>query len=140
MSMRDRDRDGTRGAANSQERNPGARPSEAGGLGRFHRREMLSLAAAASAVGLAAGTAPGLFAPREALAPTTLTPDTALRRLIDGNGRYVAGSLTAFSQDLSILKQKTAEKQQPFAAVLSCADSRVPVEIVFDQSIGHVFV
>ena len=32
------------------------------------------------------------------------------------------------------------EKQEPFAALLSCADSRVPVELVFDQSIGHLFV
>ena len=32
------------------------------------------------------------------------------------------------------------DKQEPFAAVLSCADSRVPVELIFDQSIGHVFV
>jgi len=38
------------------------------------------------------------------------------------------------------LRQQTVEKQEPFAAVLSCADSRVPVEIVFDQSIGHLFV
>ncbi|MGA7237910.1 MAG: carbonic anhydrase [Bryobacteraceae bacterium] len=38
------------------------------------------------------------------------------------------------------MKQNTAEKQEPFAAVLSCADSRVPVEIVFDQTIGHIFV
>ena len=41
---------------------------------------------------------------------------------------------------LAILKQHTAEKQEPFAAVLSCADSRVPVELAFDQSIGHIFV
>ena len=39
-----------------------------------------------------------------------------------------------------MLKAKTAEKQEPFAAVLPCADSRVPVEFVFDQSIGHLFV
>ena len=39
-----------------------------------------------------------------------------------------------------MLKTKTAEKQEPFAAVLSCADSRVPVELIFDQSIGHLFV
>jgi carbonic anhydrase len=38
------------------------------------------------------------------------------------------------------LKQHTTEKQEPFAAVLSCADSRVPVELVFDQTIGHIFV
>jgi len=64
----------------------------------------------------------------------------ALKRLTDGNARYVAGRMTAFDEDLAILKAKTAEKQKPFAAVLSCADSRVPVEIVFDQSIGHIFV
>jgi carbonic anhydrase len=41
---------------------------------------------------------------------------------------------------LAILKKNTVEKQEPFASVLSCADSRVPVELIFDQSIGHVFV
>lgn len=59
---------------------------------------------------------------------------------MDGNARYVAGALTGFNEDLTVLKRRTAEKQQPFAAVLSCADSRVPVEIAYDQSIGHVFV
>ena len=39
-----------------------------------------------------------------------------------------------------MLRQGTAEKQEPFASALACADSRVPVELVFDQSIGHVFV
>jgi carbonic anhydrase len=48
--------------------------------------------------------------------------------------------LNSFDEDLSILKQKTVDKQTPFAALLSCVDSRVPVELVFDQSIGHVFV
>ena len=52
----------------------------------------------------------------------------------------VAGKITSFPEDLKILKEKTVLKQEPFAAVLSCADSRVPVEILFDQSIGHVFV
>lgn len=37
-------------------------------------------------------------------------------------------------------KQRTAEKQEPFAALLGCADSRVPVELVFDQTIGQLFV
>ena len=58
---------------------------------------------------------------------------------MDGNGRFVSGQLQSLDEDLSILKSKTAEKQEPFAAVL-CADSRVPVEFVFDQSIGHLFV
>jgi carbonic anhydrase len=102
---------------------------------RVSRRDLLAAAAVAGAAGLVAGSAAGT-----AFAQTTLTPDEALKRLMDGNARLVAGTLTAFNEDLSLLKAKTAEKQQPFAAVLSCADSRVPVEIVFDQSIGHVFV
>jgi len=39
-----------------------------------------------------------------------------------------------------MLKDKTVGKQEPFAAILSCADSRVPVELIFDQTIGHLFV
>jgi carbonic anhydrase len=74
------------------------------------------------------------------VAQTRLTPDAAIAELLAGNKRFTAGRLNSFDQDLSILKQKTAEKQEPFAAVLSCADSRVPVEIVFDQTIGHIFV
>lgn len=77
---------------------------------------------------------------RPALAQTTLTPDAALQRMMDGNGRYVELHSQSFDEDLSILRADTEEKQEPFAAVLSCADSRVPVEIVFDQSIGHLFV
>jgi carbonic anhydrase len=73
-------------------------------------------------------------------AQSTLSPDDALKRLMDGNARYAAGKLTSFQEDLQLLKQKTVEKQEPFAGVLSCADSRVPVEIAFDQTIGHVFV
>jgi carbonic anhydrase len=57
-----------------------------------------------------------------------------------GNKRYVAGDMGSFQEDLALLKAHTVEKQEPFAAVLSCADSRVPVEIVFDQSIGRLFV
>lgn len=75
-----------------------------------------------------------------AAAQTAMSPDEALKRLTDGNTRYTTRQLTSFQDDLQILKQKTVEKQEPFAAILSCADSRVPVEIVFDQTIGHVFV
>jgi len=75
-----------------------------------------------------------------ALAQTTLSPEAALQQLIDGNRRFSEGRMTSFSEDIELLKAKTVEKQEPFAAVLSCADSRVPVELIFDQSIGHVFV
>jgi carbonic anhydrase len=78
--------------------------------------------------------------PRLALAQSTLTPDAALQELMDGNRRFTGGHLTAHEQDLEILKRNTIEKQEPFAALLSCADSRVPVELVFDQTIGHLFV
>ena len=52
----------------------------------------------------------------------------------------MAQNLISFHEDLDILKAHSEEHQEPFAAVLSCADSRVPVELVFDQSIGHLFV
>lgn len=82
----------------------------------------------------------GVVTPRKSLAQTQLSPDAALKELMAGNQRYTTDRLTHHEQDLSILRQHTAEKQEPFAAVLSCADSRVPVEIIFDQSIGHLFV
>jgi carbonic anhydrase len=69
-----------------------------------------------------------------------MTGEAAMRELMDGNERFVGGKITSFPEDLKILKEKTVLKQEPFAAVLACADSRVPVEILFDQSIGHVFV
>ena len=81
-----------------------------------------------------------LAAPLPMQAQSDLTPDAALAELMDGNKRFTSGKLTAHDHDLAILKQHTEEKQEPFAAVLSCADSRVPVELVFDQSIGHIFV
>jgi carbonic anhydrase len=101
------------------------------------RREFLGSTLAGTLGALAGFT---LVRPRPASAQSTLTPDDALKALMDGNERYVSGQLQSLNEDLSILKAKTAEKQEPFAAVLSCADSRVPVELIFDQSIGHIFV
>jgi carbonic anhydrase len=75
-----------------------------------------------------------------ALAQTTMTADAAMRELMAGNERFIAGKITSFADDLKILKEKTVNKQEPFAGVLSCADSRVPVEIIFDQTIGEIFV
>ena len=101
------------------------------------RRGFLCSAIVGTAAMLAAGSAVDVT---PASAQSTLTPDAALKEMMDGNGRYVAGQLRSLNEDLSLLKAKTAEKQEPFAAVLSCADSRVPVEFVFDQTIGHLFV
>ncbi len=60
--------------------------------------------------------------------------------LLAGNKRFAAGRMIAHEKDLSVLRQHSVEKQEPFAAVLSCADSRVPVELIFDQSINQIFV
>jgi carbonic anhydrase len=79
-------------------------------------------------------------APRIAKAQSALGPREALARLREGNQRFMERRLTSFSDDLAILRDKTIEKQEPFAALLACADSRVPVEILFDQTIGHLFV
>jgi carbonic anhydrase len=95
-------------------------------------RDTLTLASMTALAGLTWETA--------ASAQTGLSPEAALQQLIDGNRRFTEGRLTSFTEDLDILKAKTVDKQEPFAAVLSCADSRVPVELIFDQTINHVFV
>jgi carbonic anhydrase len=99
--------------------------------GKWTRRDFVAgLAAAGVVIGGGA----------RALAQSTLTGEGAIRELMEGNERFIAGKITSFPEDLKILKEKTVLKQEPFAAVLACADSRVPVEILFDQTIGHVFV
>jgi carbonic anhydrase len=103
------------------------------------RREFLKLAAF-SLAGLTTSSARGLYQAQRDVIQRPESPERAIDLLIEGNQRYVAQKLISFQEDLDILKADTEEHQEPFAAVLSCADSRVPVELVFDQSIGHVFV
>lgn len=67
-----------------------------------------------------------------------LTPEAALEDLMEGNARYVDGKLT--NRDLSAQVVGTTEGQYPKAVILSCIDSRVPVEYIFDQGIGDIFV
>jgi carbonic anhydrase len=67
------------------------------------------------------------------------SPQAALDELIAGNRRFTSGRTSSHRDDLAILQQMM-ERQEPFAAILSCADSRVPVEVVFDQTIGQLFV
>jgi carbonic anhydrase len=104
------------------------------------RRGFLQTAAGGTLVGLLAGAGMELAAPDSVQAQSVLSPDAALQELMNGNQRFTSDRLTSFEADLRILKQNTEEKQEPFAAVLSCADSRVPVELIFDQTIGHIFV
>jgi carbonic anhydrase len=107
--------------------------------GKPARRRFLQLAAGGLMTWIAR-TGSELSFPQPVFAQSALSPDLALGELIAGNKRFISGGLTAHDHDLAILKQNTIEKQEPFAAVLSCADSRVPVELIFDQSIGHIFV
>ena len=67
-----------------------------------------------------------------------LSPTAALQMLRDGNERFCTDSLLTRAYDHEIAA--TAAAQFPFAAVLTCIDSRIPVETIFDQSIGDVFV
>src|ERR1700761_380209 len=97
----------------------------------FSRRKFLAAAGAASLLATS---------DLHAQQPAPTTPDAALQRLMEGNKRFAANQLTSFADDLKMLRDHTVNKQEPFAAVLSCADSRVPVELIFDQTIGHVFV
>jgi carbonic anhydrase len=66
------------------------------------------------------------------------TPDEALDLLLAGNSRFVEGR--AAGHDLVARRGEVAGEQHPFAVVLSCSDSRVPAELVFDQSLGDLFV
>ncbi len=71
---------------------------------------------------------------------TKITPDEVLRRLTEGNARFVAGKSTHPNGDAARHVQTAAEGQHPLATILSCSDSRVPLELVFDQGIGDIFV
>ncbi|MEH2194986.1 MAG: carbonic anhydrase [Nostoc sp.] len=70
--------------------------------------------------------------------PESLNPDTALQKLMEGNQRFVDHHPQYPDQSALRLKE-VAQAQHPFATILSCADSRVPAEIVFDQGIGDIF-
>jgi carbonic anhydrase len=70
--------------------------------------------------------------------PESLSPDAALQKLIQGNQRFVQHQPQYPDQSALRLKE-VAQVQHPFATILSCADSRVPAEIVFDQGIGDIF-
>jgi carbonic anhydrase len=59
---------------------------------------------------------------------------------VDGNTRFVSNNLVSFDEDLDLIRRDLEESQEPFAAILACADSRVPVEVVFDQTFGQLFV
>jgi carbonic anhydrase len=68
------------------------------------------------------------------------TADQARQRLVEGNQRYVKGSMKACGASSSATRSQLATGQKPFAIILSCSDSRVPPEMVFDEGLGELFV
>jgi carbonic anhydrase len=75
-----------------------------------------------------------------ATAPATLSPETSRQRLVDGHARYLEGGPThpRVSQQRRI--ETVKQGQHPYAIFLSCADSRVPLELIFDAGIGDLFI
>lgn len=69
-----------------------------------------------------------------------ITASEALKRLKEGNKRFVAGVRSIDSPVEQIQDKAIAYSQSPFAVILGCSDSRVPAEIVFDQGLGDLFV
>ena len=110
---------------------------------RMSRRDLFRVAAVGSIA-----TVYGTVGPRRsrvAAAAAPSTPQEALQALRDGNSRFAStiGStnrMTSFDADLAEIRAHTEGSQQPYAALLSCADSRVPPEIIFDESLNRLFV
>ena len=101
------------------------------------RRNLLGTAVAT--MGLLLANAAGA---KEAKAPpkpqNVLTPSASLDRLLKGNARYVAG--VALRHDFKHEREALAGGQNPYAAILSCADSRIAPEYAFDSARGDLFV
>jgi carbonic anhydrase len=112
-------------------------------MGELTRRDALRAigwSVGALAAGAAVGPALlGDLAHAATPAPPTMTPAEALVRLAAGNRRFVKGNLRHPRRD-DRRRSALAEGQAPYAAILGCADSRVPPEIVFDEGLGNLFV
>jgi carbonic anhydrase len=104
-------------------------------IGFLGRRDLLRLIGMSSV-----GAVSGLLRPATPAlaAETSISTDEALQRLMAGNRRFMVQQSEYPHQSLQRL-QEVAYSQQPFAVILSCADSRVPVEIVFDEGVGDLF-
>ncbi len=106
--------------------------------GYIGRRGFLKLGGGAMvALSSVLGQVPAAFAQESNAQP--ISPAVALQELIEGNTRFVQGKRQNPHQSLLRLAE-IATVQHPFASILSCADSRVPAEMVFDAGLGDLFV
>lgn len=69
-----------------------------------------------------------------------ISPDEALKKLMDGNQQYVDNKMTIAAASDSAARASLATSQKPYAVILTCSDSRVPPEIIFDKGLGEIFV
>ena len=103
------------------------------------RRKFLAMLTAGTVVASGYSSVLVLAANRADTGGTELTGEEALKRLMEGNARYVAAKATHPNQTTE-RRMEVAKGQNPFAVILSCSDSRVPAEILFDQGLGDLFV
>lgn len=102
------------------------------------RRRALGAGLGLASAAFLGGFALPASAQEPAAAPNAISPDEALKRLMEGNARYVAN--TPANKDFSAGRAARAMAQYPFAGLVSCADSRVAPELAFDQGPGELFV
>ena len=109
----------------------------------FNRRKLLQVGALSLASGSFVTAIDKAIAqeniPQNKVVNNNLNPDQALQLLLEGNQRFVDEKSINKNTSFSRIK-KVAEGQNPFAIVLSYADSRVPIEILFDRGFGDLFV
>ena len=109
---------------------------------KVSRRSFVKLSGAAALGASILNTGNSVFSVLPAYAEESSqpkTPDEALKKLMDGNKRFVSCNEDN-PRRCGKVRQQTAAGQTPFAAILACADSRVAPELVFDQGIGDLFV
>ncbi|WP_330461031.1 carbonic anhydrase [Streptomyces sp. NBC_00820] len=155
----DTPRDTTRGATRDTARNAAedtAKDASGDAAARPDRRGLLAGTLAGAAVALtgcsttSAATSASSTSSTSSAKPTRstssaspqprpVTPAAAFTRLMDGNKRWVSGDLQHPDRDPD-RRQFVAEKQEPFGSVLSCIDSRVPPELLFDTGLGDLYV
>jgi carbonic anhydrase len=102
------------------------------------RRFVAGLAAVPTALAASRWFGPAAAAAQDAATPS-VPADQGLQMLIDGNMRFVAGNLISLG-NLAADRNQLTTGQSPFAIIVCCSDSRVPPEIVFDQTLGELFV
>lgn len=109
-------------------------------INNVSRRNIIKFGAAAIGTSVVtAGISSKFGVAQPSVANSNITPDEALKLLMEGNQRFVSDKSNRPNQSLKDL-QAVSKSQKPFAAILSCADSRVPSEIVFDRGFGDLFI